>query len=193
MTSLALLWRFASFGILCFGGGYMLVPLLFNDLVTGRKILDAVQFGNLVSVAQLTPGPVGINAATYAGFIENGFPGSVAATAGLVLPTLILSMLAVLGLHKYRKSFAVQGILTGVRPAALGLVFYASIIFLGLSVFPGGIPWRSFLHGCFGDFRIDWISLAIFSAVFIALNKTKISAPALILGGAALGALTALL
>ncbi|MCQ2352955.1 MAG: chromate transporter [Victivallaceae bacterium] len=180
---LTLLLRFSGFSLLCFGGGYILIPLLFADLVTQRGILAANEFLNLVSIAQLTPGPVGINTATYSGYLEGGVWGSLAATAGFVLPTLFLASLAVAGLRKYRDSFFVRGLMTGVRPAAVGMITYAALLFLRLSLFAEKE----------GTLKIDWISLAVFGITLILMLKSKISAFRLIVCGAALGALSALL
>ncbi len=175
--------RFAGFSLLCFGGGYILIPVLFADLVTHRGILAANEFLNLVSIAQLTPGPVGINVATYSGYLEGGAWGSFAATAGFVLPTLFLSSLAVAGLRKYHDSFFVHGLMTGVRPAAVGMISYAALLFLRLSLFGE--------NGA--ALKIDWISFAIFGITLVLMLKSKISAFRLIVCGAALGALSVLL
>ena len=84
MSLIGIFLNFCKFSLLCFGGGYMLIPLLTAEFVGDGKLLTVHQFGNLVSVSQLTPGPVGINTATFTGFIQQGFWGALAATVGLV-------------------------------------------------------------------------------------------------------------
>ena len=137
---LTLFLQFCKFGMLCFGGGYMLIPLLIDAFVGEGKMLTPERFGNLVSVSQLTPGPVGINTATFVGFLRSGFAGALAATTGLVFPTLILAGLAMSFIVRFREHPVVRSILYGARLGAAALVCYAVLIFLQMSVFRGG--WR---------------------------------------------------
>lgn len=196
MSILALFLNFAKFGLLCFGGGYVLVPLIIQDFVETRKIFTPEEFGNLLSISQVTPGPIGINAATYVGYIQNGFFGSLVATFSLIFPALILTPLAIISLNKWQDKFVVQGILKGTRISALSLVLYAVIIFLGMSVFTAPIPWDCFID-CLrlkhtvmpDDFAFSVKGSLIFAlAMFISL-KTKLSTIYLIILSAIVGAL----
>ena len=90
-----LYWVFFKFGLLCFGGGYMLVPLLTAELVGPGKPLAPEEFANLLSIAQATPGPIGINTATYVGYTQHGVTGAVLATLGMITPAMILVILAI--------------------------------------------------------------------------------------------------
>ena len=87
---IVLFFQFCKFSVLCFGGGYMLIPLLTAEFVDREGVLTMDQFGNLLSVAQVTPGPVGLNTATYVGFVNGGFFGSLAASLGLIAPTIVI-------------------------------------------------------------------------------------------------------
>ena len=187
--NLAVLYlTFFKFGLLCFGGGYILIPLLQSELVDGRGVLAPQEFADLVSVAQVTPGPIGINTATYVGFTQHGVFGAVLATVGIVTPTLVLVILAAKLLKRYHSSVPIQGFLRGMRPASLGLIFAAALIFSEMSVFPGKIPWFSpagywdFLRGT------SIPALLIAAATLIVLMKTKVSFLYLLLVSAALGA-----
>ena len=111
MIAIHLFLTFCKFSLLCFGGGYMLIPLLTAEFVGEGKLLTVERFGNLVSISQLTPGPVGINTATFTGFLQGGFWGSLAATAGLVFPTLILAGLAISFINANKDKKWLQGIL----------------------------------------------------------------------------------
>ena len=146
MTLLEIYWAFFKFGLLCFGGGYMLVPLLSAELVgTGPSDpLTPEAFANLVSIAQVTPGPIGINTATYVGFTQQGILGACLGTLGIVTPAVFLVILAVKLLKRYETSIPVQGFLAGMRPASFGLVLSAAVIFAELSVFRTAIPWGEF-------------------------------------------------
>ena len=189
MTLTSLYLTFFKFGLLCFGGGYMLIPLLTSELVgEPPRPLAPQEFADLVSVAQVTPGPIGINTATYVGFTQQGVLGAVLATAGIVTPTLVLVILAAQLLKRYEKSVFIQGFLRGMRPAALGMILAAAVIFAELSVFSVPVPWlapdkfMAFLRGV----RIPGLIIAVVTTVI--LMRTKVSFMYLLLISAVLGA-----
>ena len=93
MTPVMLYLHFALYGFLCFGGGYMLIPFITADLVNGGYLSQA-EFANLSSIAQITPGPIGLNTATYVGYLQSGFPGSLLASLGLVTPAFLMDFTA---------------------------------------------------------------------------------------------------
>lgn len=185
---------FCKFSLLCFGGGYMLIPLIVSDCVEKYRFLSLEQFGNLLSVSQLTPGPVGINTATYVGYIQGGFFSSLAATIGLIFPTFILSSLAILGIRRWKDTFFIRGIMRGTRLSSVALILYAVSIFLGLSVFTSAIPWEV-LSGTPvpENFSISWSGLVIAILAAAAVWKKICGTTIVILSGAALGALLQLL
>ena len=184
-----LYWVFFKFGPLCFGGGYMLVPLLTAELVGPGKPLAPEEFANLLSIAQATPGPIGINTATYVGYTQHGVTGAVLATLGMITPAMILVILAIRLLKRWESSLAVQGFLTGMRPAAFGLILSAAVIFAELSVFTGEIPWGKLLEGGFpGEIGIRPAALLIAAATTVIMLRTKISFMYLLLASAVLGA-----
>lgn len=188
MNLSALYFTFFKFGLLCFGGGYILIPLLQSELVGEGRALAAQEFADLVSVAQVTPGPIGINTATYVGFTQQGVFGAVLATLGIVTPTLVLVILAAKLLKRYHSSVPVQGFLRGMRPASLGLIFAAAVIFAEMSVFSGAIPWLepSRYPACLRGIRLP--ALLIAAATLVILLKTKVSFLYLLLVSAVLGA-----
>lgn len=196
MSILTIFLTFAKFGLLCFGGGYVLVPLIIQDLVQTRKLFTSEEFGNLLSISQVTPGPIGINTATYVGYIQNGFFGSLVATFSLIFPALILTPLAIISLNKWQDKFVVKGILKGTRMSALSLVLYAVIIFLGMSVFTAPIPWDSIIRflmlkneGMPADFSLSIKGTLVFIIATIITLKTKLSTTYLIILSAIIGAL----
>ncbi len=141
MSELMLFITFFKFGLLCFGGGYMLIPLLTNELVGPGLPLAADEFSRLVSIAQITPGPIGINTATYTGYLQQHLLGAVTASVAMVVPGYLLSILALKILRKYSESVWIRGFLAGMRPASFGLILAAAMIFAELSIFSGEIPW----------------------------------------------------
>lgn len=196
MSILTLFLTFVKFGLLCFGGGYVLVPLIIQDFVQTRKLFTSEEFGNLLSISQVTPGPIGINTATYVGYIQNGFFGSLVATFSLIFPALILTPLAIISLNKWQDKFVVKGILKGTRLSALSLVLYAVIIFLGMSVFTAPIPWDSIIRFLMlknesmpADFSLSIKGTLIFIMATIITLKTKLSTTYLIILSAIIGAL----
>lgn len=182
-----LFWVFFKFGLLCFGGGYMLVPLFSSELVGGYQVLTREEFVNLISIAQMTPGPIGINAATYVGFLQHGPAGAVIATVSLVLPSFFLVIAAAKMLSKWEKNFFVQGFLAGMRPAAAGMIVIAGLLFAEMSIFRSRLP----LHdgGSLADFGVRYGALAIFGAALLLQGRFKLKAPVVILGSALLGIL----
>ena len=183
MTILLLFLNFCKFGLLCFGGGYMLIPLLTSEFVGAGKLLTPERFGNLISISQLTPGPVGINTATFVGYISSNVWGSLAATLGLVFPTLILAGAAMKFIIKYREHRLMKGMLYGARVGAAALVIYAVMIFLELSVVKGS--WQSFRG--FSDISIGGV--LIMATAFVLLKKFKWQTTWVIITSGILGAL----
>ena len=188
MTLPGLYLVFFKFGLLCFGGGYILIPLLQSELVGEGRPLAPREFADLVSVAQVTPGPIGINTATYVGFTQQGIVGAVLATLGIVTPTLVLVILAANLLKRYHASVPIQGFLRGMRPASLGLVLAAALIFAEMSVFRGAIPWLRPAAWCEFLYGVRPAALAIAAATLAVLLKTKCSFIWLLLISAVLGA-----
>ncbi|MBO4630464.1 MAG: chromate transporter [Lentisphaeria bacterium] len=187
---------FVKFGCISFGGGFVLVPILIAEMVEKRHVISMEVFGNLVSIAQVTPGPIGINSATYIGYLQGGIPGALLASLGLIFPSLVLGPLAFYSIARWKDSLLVSGMLKGIRPASLALVFFAVFLFMGMSVFTAQIPFDAIWNGIKtgtvsipADFRISPGGLGICAAAMLLMWKTKLSSTVLILLSAAAGAL----
>ena len=165
----------------------MLIPLLTETFVGDGKLLTPERFGNLVSISQLTPGPVGINSATYVGFLNGGVAGSLAATVGLVFPTLFLAGLAVSLINANKEKPLLKGILYGARLGAAALVVFAVIIFVGMSVFTA--PVADFFRSGAAMPKLSVSGLLIAMLAFTLTLKSKIKTTFIILLSGALGAL----
>jgi len=193
-----LFFQFCKFSVLCFGGGYMLIPLLTAEFVEREQVLTMSTFGNLVSVAQVTPGPVGLNTATYVGYVNGGFFGSLAASLGLIVPTILIGCSAAAGINRWKDTFLVKGMLKGTRLASVALIMYAVTIFFGMSVFTQTIPWEA-LGALFklerpvlpAGFGVSLPGVLICGVVIVLMLKTKLPSTVLLLGSAAAGALLA--
>ncbi len=194
MSLFAIYLLFIKYGLLSFGGGYVLVMLFIHDLVDKYKLLTSSEFANLLAIAQMTPGPIGINTATYVGYQTNGILGGVIATIGLMTPAVFLVLTASYFFQKWEKSKTVQGLLYGMRPATLGLLISAVLIFANIAIFTTPVTidnvklWltNSPEVGSFG-IRIIPLAIAITSGIVLAKYK-KINIIYIIAAAALLGA-----
>ena len=151
MIFLELFWTFFVIGMFTIGGGYAMLSLIQNEVVNVHGWLDDTTFTDIVAISQMTPGPIGINSATYIGYevlANTGASqplcvlGSFTATFAVVLPSFII----VLGLckvyEKWKNHYMFQGIMSGLKPATLGLIGTAA---LGLATPENFIDWKSFV------------------------------------------------
>jgi len=174
MIFLSLFITFFEIGLFGFGGGYGMLSLIQTEVVRNHAWMSSEQFTNIVAISQMTPGPIGINSATYCGYtaVKNaGFSDSVAvlgsftATFALVLPSFILMVLIAKMLMKYMNKPVVQDIFSGLRPAVVGLLAAAALLLMDKDNFSSidEDPWRF------------WISVALFFATFIGVRVMKIN------------------
>ena len=197
MKLIVLFLIFLKFGCLCIGGGNVLVPLYVDELVERRELMTSSEFANLLAITQITPGPVGVNGATFFGYRAAKIPGAIVATIGLLAPSFIFMMLALHYLAKWRSSKLVQGLLWGVAPASIALIITAFAIFAEMSILTGPVPWKDllpFLSGA-GDVAADLprvrpLAVLICAASTYALTRTKVQITTLILLSAVIGAVT---
>lgn len=138
MIYLQLFLSFLQIGAFSFGGGYAAMPMIQAQVVTAHGWLTIGEFTDLITISQMTPGPIAINSATFVGLKIAGLPGAVVATLGCILPScIIVSGLAYLYL-KYRKLTLLQGILTSLRPAVVAMIATAGLTILLSSFFGEG-------------------------------------------------------
>ena len=175
MALFYLLLMFFRIGLFSFGGGYAMLPLIFQG-IQEFGFMSGEDFSKLVALSQVTPGPIAINAATYVGYQYAGIPGAIAATIGVILPSVLLVLLVSHFLTKFKESRALTGILEGIRPAALGLLASAVIFLARESIFTGIhlnlLPMLFFIIVVFvnGKYKISPITLTIlagFAGAFI--------------------------
>ena len=130
-----LFWEFAKIGLVCVGGGYASMPLIQAAVVDGRHWLTLSEFIDIFTISQMTPGPIGINAATFAGMKVAGLPGSIAATLGFVVPSFVLCLIIARLFARYGTIGVIRGALNGLRPAVVALICAAGLSFIALSIF----------------------------------------------------------
>lgn len=134
MIYLLLFWEFCKVSVFCVGGGYASMPLIQAGVVDGYHWLTMSEFVDIFTISQMTPGPIGINAATFAGMKTAGIFGGVAATVGFVVPSLCIGITLAKIFLKYGNIGPVRGALNGLRPAVVGLICAASIDFILLAL-----------------------------------------------------------
>ena len=176
---------FIQIGIFGFGGGYSMISLIQGQVVTQYHWMTMQEFTDVVAISQMTPGPIGINTATYCGYtaVHNAgmsgmmaVLGSAMATFALVLPSLVLMILISKMLYKYMNTLAVQSIFIGLRPAIVGLVGAAALLLMnGENFSTPDNPWHFY------------ISIALFFATFIGVKVMKINPIRMILYSAFAG------
>ena len=135
MIYLQLFWSFFQIGLFSFGGGYAAVPLIQSQIVETNQWLSMGQFADLITIAEMTPGPIAINSATFVGTQVAGLPGAVIATFGCVFPSFVLVLLLSFLYIRYRNLKGMQGILTGLRPAIVAMIAGAGMSLLLLALF----------------------------------------------------------
>ena len=134
MIWLELCLVYLKIGILGFGGGYAMLSLIQADVVDRYGWISLQEFTDIVAISQMTPGPIGINMATYTGYVTAGIPGSVAATIGVITPGIIIVLLIVAVLDRFRKNKYVEGAFYGLRPASTGLIAAAGILVIQIAL-----------------------------------------------------------
>jgi chromate transporter len=123
---LELYWTFFKIGVFTFGGGYVMIPLLEAEVIGRLRWLTATEFIDIIAVAEMTPGPVAINSATYVGFKLAGIPGALLATLGVVTPSLVILLLISRWLMKLLQNPRAEHLLSGLRPALIALILLAA-------------------------------------------------------------------
>ena len=187
MIYLYLFITFFEIGIFGFGGGYGMLSLIQTEVVVNHNWLTTAEFTNIVAISQMTPGPVGINSATYCGYVaahNAGFGGGMAvlgsaiATFALVLPSLIMMILISKMFMKYMNHPVVTNVFLGLRPAVVGLLAAATLLLMTEDNFstPQSNPWQFY------------ISVALFVATFLGTKYIKVN-PILMIGLAAFAGL----
>ena len=128
-TCLLLFFEFFKIGLFTFGGGYAMIPLI-KELVLKYDWIAEEEFYNFLGVCESTPGPISINMATFIGAEQGGILGSICATLGVVMPSLIIIILVASILNKFIKNKYVQFFLKGVKPVVVGLILSTGIVLL---------------------------------------------------------------
>ena len=164
MIYLQLLLSFLQVGLFSIGGGYAAMPLIQSQVVERHAWLTMNEFTDLITIAEMTPGPIAVNSATFVGIRVAGMGGALVATLGCIFPSLIIVSVLAYVYSRYKQVAALESVLGTLRPAVVALIAAAGSSILLLVVFPGGDP----LSGGF-----QWTGACLFAAAFLILRKFK--------------------
>ncbi|OUO31091.1 chromate transporter [Lachnoclostridium sp. An298] len=167
MIYLELFWSFLKIGLFSFGGGYAAMPLIQEQVVSSHNWLSMAEFTDLITISQMTPGPIAINSATFVGIKIAGIPGALVSTVGCILPSCIIVMLIAKLYLKYRNMSMLQGVLNSLRPAVVAMIASAGISVL-ITAFWGSAELIS-LTGT------NWTLVVIFVVCVILLRKFRMN------------------
>lgn len=161
-----LFWSFFQIGLFSIGGGYAALPLIQAQVVDGYGWMTMTEFSDIITISQMTPGPIAINAATFVGTRIAGPAGAAVATLGCIVPSCIIVLTLAFVYYKYRNITMVQGTLKGLQPAVVALIASAGLSILVTAFFPAG-------EIAFSADAIDVIAVLIFAAAFVVLRIWK--------------------
>ena len=180
MLLIKLFFAFMQVGLFSVGGGYAAIPLIQEQIVNIHKLMTLEEFSDLITVAEMTPGPISINSATFVGMRIAGIPGVLLCTLGCIIPSFCICLILAHFYYKYRSVSGVQIVLGSLRPAVVSLIASAGASILMLGLFQAELG-----DIVFSNLRI--VELVIFVAALVILRKYKVSAIAIILGSGVVG------
>lgn len=180
MIYLELFWSFFQIGLFSFGGGFAAMPLIQNQVVNIHGWLTLTQFTDLITISEMTPGPIAINSATFIGTQIAGLGGALVSTFACVLPSCIIVSLLAWLYGRYRELVIIKGILGGLRPTVVALILSAGLSILVLSFWGHeGFNWNVS--------SIDFIAASLFAAGLFLLRKCKANPIFIMLGSGVVG------
>ncbi|MGD9963830.1 MAG: chromate transporter [Candidatus Izemoplasmatales bacterium] len=156
---------FFKIGLFTFGGGYAMIPLITEEVVTKNWLIPE-QLLDFIAISESTPGPFAINIATFIGYNQQGILGSIFSTAGVILPSFIIILIIAKAFHRFASNKYVIGFLKGVKPIVVGVIFSVAITFLLKSIFHISIF-------DIKDIEFEWSTLLIFLVVIVMTRIWK--------------------
>ena len=167
MTYLLLFIEFFQVGLFAVGGGLATLPFLQKILERYPAWFGTLQLADIAAIAESTPGPIGVNAASFAGYFAAGIPGAIVTTIAIVLPSYLVILFVSRALEKYRDSKLVNNAFSGLRPAVTGLIAAS-----GYAVLQSALVVGSFSGGFFAMF--DYKSVLLFAVLVALLHLPKV-------------------
>lgn len=175
-----LFFSFIQVGLFSVGGGYAAIPLIQNQIVEVHHLLTMSEFTDLITIAEMTPGPISINSATFVGTRLSGIPGAIICTLGCIIPSFFICLLLAHFYYKYRSFGGVQTVLSALRPAVVALIASAGLSILLLGLFQAD-------KYSFHLANIRPVECLLFFGSLFLLRAYKVSAIAIIFGTGVVG------
>lgn len=183
MILLNLFISFIQVGLFSVGGGYAAIPLIQYQIVEVLGLMTMEEFTDLITIAEMTPGPISINSATFVGTRLAGVPGAIICTLGCIIPAFIICLILAHFYYKYRSFSGVQKVLSALRPAVVALIASA-----GLSILLLGLFQADKANIVLSNFKI--VEFVLFVGGIFVLRKFKANAIAVIFGSGVIGTIT---
>lgn len=180
-----LYFMFLKIGLFTIGGGYAMIPLI-QDFVVGGGYMTTQEVTDMIAIAQMTPGPFSINAATFAGMKAQNVIGAVVSTLGLVTPSLVITLIVAKYFFDMQEKTVVKGTLYGIKPVVAALITSTAFTLALAAFFPTGYNVSS-ISAFFGS--IDFLAIVMAVLSFIAIVKYNVSPIITIICAAVLGVL----
>lgn len=155
MILIELFLSFAKVGLFTFGGGYAMLPLIESEIINGKGWLTLAEFTDIVAIAEVTPGPIAVNSATFVGYRLAGILGGIIATLGVITPSVVIVLALAAAAKKLSNKSWLVHVRAGMRPAVVGLIA-AAVISVGRVAFADV---RSILIGVGAAAMIFWARL----------------------------------
>ena len=168
MMLLRLFWEFFKIGLFAVGGGMATIPFLY-DLSDRTGWFTHTQLADMIAISESTPGPIGVNMATYVGYEMSGIPGSIFTTLGFVAPSIIIIIIVSLFLQRFRENRYVESAFYGLRPASAGLIAAAGFAVVRISLLQESTFRAS---GRFADLFF-WKGLLLAAVIWVLTNVVK--------------------
>lgn len=180
MIYLELFFSFFQIGLFSIGGGYAAIPLIQHQVVDTHNWLTMTEFADIMTIAEMTPGPIAINSATFVGIQIAGLPGAIVSTIGCVFPSCVIVLILAYIYYKFKELNMVKGVLAGLHPAVVAMIASAGISLIIMSLY-GQRTIPEDLS------QINFISLVIFGGTLAFLRKYKVNPIYAILGSGLAG------
>ncbi len=171
MILLEIFLSFFQIGLFAIGGGYAALPLIEHQVLEVHNWLTLEEFADLLTISQMTPGPIALNASTFVGTKVAGLPGAIVATVGCVTPSCIIVLTLAYFYFKYKNLSSIQGVLKGLRPAVVSLIASAGLSILLLAIFKS----EDVTINSMSLSDLNFVSIALVAAGVVVLRKYKMN------------------
>ena len=168
MILLRLFWEFFKTGLFAVGGGMATVPFL-SEMAERTGWFTQAMLADMIAVGESTPGPIGVNTATYVGYTVAGIPGGLVATLGLVLPSFLIILIVAAFLKAFRTNKYVERVFYGIRPASVGMIAAACVAVMRLCL----VDTAAYQAGGALAELVNWRGLALFAVIWVLTNFVK--------------------